>query len=74
MDAFMRRLRDGSSDTATTLVYTIEDSLACVRSKAVVDEVRSSILLAQVESKLQASCLQAMTASCLASLCAVLLS
>ena len=42
MDAFVRRLRDGSSDAATTSLYTIEDSLACVRSAAVADEVRSS--------------------------------
>ena len=40
MDVFVRRLRDGSSGTANTRLYTIEDSLACVRSSAIVDEVR----------------------------------
>lgn len=42
MDVFVRRLRDGSSDTASTRLYTIEDSLACVRSSAIIDEVRST--------------------------------
>ena len=40
MDVFVRRVRDGSLGTANTCLYTIEDNLACVRSSAIVDEVR----------------------------------